>query len=170
MYTINLLFAKRVTWVATVLLTMSLIVTVSVRALKKVEQNNNANYTARVATRKFLDKIEPQAEKVERFLTTFADLDKHQICMLLDDSSRLWASSNRDDLSFGETGQRPGMDMSDAGNRMYSTTHPIKKLVSLSKTDSLTSEILYIEGSTYVSHAVALSGNMVLICASSIVV
>ena len=168
MHTNNMLFAKRVTWVATVLLAMSLVVTVSANALKKVEQNNHANYAARVATHKFPDKIETHAEKVERFLTTFADLDPHQICMLLDDSSRLWASSNRDELSFGKNGERPGMDMSDAGNRMHSTTHPIKKLVSLSKTDTDTSEIMYIEGRTYVSHAVALSGNMVLICASSI--
>ncbi len=159
------IFAKRVTWVATVLLAMSLVITISVRALTNIDKNNDANYVARVTSQTFVDKIEAPADKAQRFLEAFAVIEPHKMCMLLDENARLWASSDRDELAFGANGERPGIDMTDAGNRPHSATNPIKKLVSLSKTDKSTSEIIYIDGKTYVSHAVALSGGMVLVCA-----
>lgn len=105
-------------WTALVMVTISAIISLSERALLKIERNNIAFERARelvLAAAESIDGINAQTrnEVVEHLLAVPPATEHNEKCLVLDESVRLWYSTFNDENAMID-GKRPGIALDGA--------------------------------------------------------
>ena len=163
----EIILTKRLLWVGANLLLISIIGKIASKCMENIERNNKALVEAFAAAdlgENVLYDIHDVTKKVDAFFDIYRAINANIMCMLVDDQLNLWATTHNDHMAVGPNGERPGVNLADAGNRPHATTNPFARLVKNCKTSDSTSEIIHIDRRTFVGHARMLSGKIALIC------
>ena len=163
------LLALRCAWIGAVLLLTSLTTGLSLRGMRAIQKNNHAIELSEAATRKLAEELLKIPDNDERArLVTGATLAQNQHALLLDEQSRLWASTIDDSLAKAADGKRPGVSFADTATNGQARPNQFPNLIKSCKTEPLAMDVISLNNQQYAATARMITGGMVILCATRI--